>query len=85
MSALGTPSTPRLVAGVVIFLAAVGIALIGFNGLHAALNARGYGSTEVRHALIWLGAAGGALGTGVCLLIWELTIRLADRTETSHR
>lgn len=81
MSALGKPSTVRLFTGVITFIAAVVAALVGFSALNTALNGREYGSNEVRHALVWLGAAGGALGVGVSLLIWEFTIRISDKTE----
>jgi hypothetical protein len=74
-------STVRLVAGVAILLAAAVATWTGFSGLFAALDAHGYGSPEVRRALIWMGVAGGAIGAGVSLLVWELSIRLAQRTE----
>jgi hypothetical protein len=49
---------------------------IAFLRLHAALEGPGYGSPEVRTVLIVLGVTGAALGTGVCLLVWEGAARL---------
>jgi hypothetical protein len=74
----------RLIAGLVLFLAAIGTAVAGFSRLFAALDAHGHGSTAVRHALIWMGAAGGGLGAGISLLIWEFSVRLSEEREGSE-
>lgn len=71
-----TPSALRLLAGALIFLVAIITMMIGFVHLNGALEGSGYGSPEVRNALIVLGAAGAALGAGICLLIWEGAARL---------
>lgn len=76
MTAAPRPSGVRLALGALSFLAAVGTLPIAFVRLHTALEGPGYGSPEVRWALIVLGATGAALGTGVCLLVWEGAARL---------
>jgi hypothetical protein len=70
------PSTARLALGIVLFFAAIAVLPFGFAHLAAALEGPGYGSAEVRNALIVLGIAGAVLGAGVCLMIWEGAARL---------
>ncbi|MGE3277174.1 MAG: hypothetical protein AB7O67_18830 [Vicinamibacterales bacterium] len=64
-----------------IVLAGGGIigAALGLKDLMDSLNTAGYGSVEVRNALIFMGAAGAALGTGISLLIWDTANRLGAR------
>lgn len=76
MSGKPQPSSLRLLIGVLLFLAAVLTIILGFVHLMEALEGPGYGSPEVRNALIVLGAAGAALGTGTSLMIWEGAARL---------
>ncbi|MFN2446167.1 MAG: hypothetical protein ABR606_11390 [Vicinamibacterales bacterium] len=73
-------SSGRLLAGIVILLGAVVAAWTGFSTLFAALDTHGYGSPEVRRALVWMGLAGAGVGAGVCLLIWEISIRLSTKS-----
>lgn len=72
------PSLLRLLLGVVLLVGASVTAYQGISALHAALIAKGHGSTEARAALVWLGAAGGGLGAGVSLLIWEFSVRFGE-------
>lgn len=66
----------RLALGIVLTGGAVTASLLGFSDLTNALEATAYGSPAIRHALIVLGAAGAALGAGISLLIWEVSVRL---------
>lgn len=68
-----------LVIGVVLLLAGMAGAVVGLSGFIAALETAGYGSIEVRKALIFLGLSGGTLGTGISLTIWEVGYRLKSR------
>lgn len=70
------PSQVRLTVGVLCFLASLGVLPFAFTQLNDALEGPGYGSPEVRVALIVLGVGGAMLGTGVALLIWETAVRL---------
>ena len=47
----------------------------GFIQMVLALQRGGYGSGGTTYALLWLGAGGGFLGTGISLLIWEISVR----------
>lgn len=76
MTATPRPSTPRLVLGIVLFVAAVAAFPFGFAHLASALEGPGYGSSAVRNALIALGILGATLAAGVCLMIWEGAARL---------
>ncbi len=40
-----------------------------------ALEDGGYATGGVTFALWWLAAGGGLLGTGIALLIWEMSVR----------
>jgi hypothetical protein len=40
-----------------------------------ALERGGYGTTSNTIAFAWLGLGGGLLGSGIALLIWELSVR----------
>lgn len=73
------PSHVRLAIGILFFVAAVGALPFEFLNLARALEGPGYGSPEVRNALIAFGAGGAALGAGFCLLIWEFTVRMRHR------
>ena len=70
------PSSLRLTVAILLFLSAILTIGLGFVHLMASLEGPGYGSPEVRNALILLGAAGAALGAAVSLLIWEGAARL---------
>jgi hypothetical protein len=76
VTAAPRPSSTRLAIGALCFVAAIVMLPIAFLRLHAALEGPGYGSPEVRTVLIVLGVTGAALGTGVCLLVWEGAARL---------
>ncbi|MGE0043003.1 MAG: hypothetical protein AB7H88_01655 [Vicinamibacterales bacterium] len=56
----------------------VGSAL-GLKDLMDSLVTAGYGSVEVRNALVYMGLAGASLGTGISLLIWEIANRIGAR------
>lgn len=77
------PSLLRALLGVVLVAAAIATAFRGLSALNDALIASGHGSAEVRTALIWLGAAGGGLGAGVSLLIWEFAVRFGEGARRS--
>jgi uncharacterized membrane protein YuzA (DUF378 family) len=68
-------STLRLVAGLVFFIVALAVAVIGFSRLFNVLEAGGYGTPAMRTALVLLGIAGACLATGVATLIWEIAKR----------
>ena len=69
----GSPA--RYVAGMVCLLGAMVTIPAGFVQLIGALERGGYGTTSNSIAFAWLGLGGGLLGTGIALLIWELSVR----------
>ena len=74
------PRSVRLLAtGILLTMGGIGGAALGLTGLFAALESSGYGSVEIRNALIFVGLSGAALGTGVTLVIWEISQRLEHR------
>jgi hypothetical protein len=40
-----------------------------------ALESQGYGSPDMKSALVWLGTSGALLANGIALLIWEYSVR----------
>lgn len=76
MSAAPRRSSLRLSIGILTLVTAFVALPLGFVSLHSALNGPGYGSPEVRTALIVLSVAGALLSTGISLLIWEAAARL---------
>jgi hypothetical protein len=76
VKATPTPSSWRLALGAILTITAIMTIVLGFVFLIEALEGPGYGSPQVRNALILLGAAGAALGGGISLLIWEGAARL---------
>lgn len=69
----GSPA--RYVAGLVCLLGAMVTIPAGFVQMIGALERGGYGTTSNSIAFAWLGLGGGLLGTGIALLIWELSVR----------
>ena len=69
----GSPA--RYVAGMVCLLGAMVTLPAGFLQMIDALEGGGYGTTSNSIAFAWLGLGGGLLGTGIALLIWELSVR----------
>ena len=69
----GSPA--RYVAGMVCLLGAMVTLPAGFVQMIGALERGGYGTTSNSIAFAWLGLGGGLLGTGIALLIWELSVR----------
>jgi hypothetical protein len=70
------PSSVRLACGVVVVLAAVAAAVLGFLSLFAAFEASEREAPPMRNALMLLGTAGAGFGVGISLLIWEVTLRV---------
>lgn len=68
-------SFARVVFGIVFLMVSLIGMTIGFVRLLAGLQGPGYGSPEVQAALTWMAASGGLLAVGICLLIWEVSIR----------
>jgi hypothetical protein len=79
MTAPEQGSFSRAVFGAVFLVASLVGITIGFIRLVAGLRGAGYGSPEVQVALGWLGVSGGLLAIGICLLIWEVSIRYGIR------
>ncbi|MEW6322244.1 MAG: hypothetical protein AB1635_14290 [Acidobacteriota bacterium] len=73
------PSNARALAGALIFLVALTVVALGFQGLFRAIGAHGHGSPEVRLMLVQLGVGGALLATGISLLIWEASVRFERR------
>jgi hypothetical protein len=69
----GSPA--RYVTGMVCLLGAMVTLPAGFLQMIGALEGGGYGTTSNSIAFAWLGLGGGLLGTGIALLIWELSVR----------
>jgi hypothetical protein len=69
----GSPA--RYIAGMVCLLGAMVTIPAGFVQMILALERGGYGTTANTIALAWIALGGGLLGTGIALLIWELSIR----------
>lgn len=80
--AQGTPgegSAVRIVAGLVFTIVAIALAMIGFVRLFSVLEAGGYGSGQMRQALVILGVAGACLATGIATLIWDIAKRYENK------
>ena len=72
--------SPLLLAlAVVLTVGGLTASALGLQHLLDSLDVFGYGSMEVRYALGGMGLAGGALGMGISLLIWEMAARLGAR------
>ncbi len=72
-------SFARAVFGTVFMVASVVAIAMGFVQLTSGLQGAGYGSPEVRRALTWMSIGGAVLAIGMCLLIWEVSIRYGIR------
>lgn len=68
-------SFARAVFGIVFLVVSLIGMTIGFVELMAGLHGPGYGSPEVRMALYWMAGSGALLAIGICLVIWEVSIR----------
>jgi hypothetical protein len=68
-----------MATAIVLTVAGITGSALGLKDLMDSLNTAGYGSVEVRNSLIYMGAAGAALGTGISLLIWEVANRIGAR------
>jgi hypothetical protein len=72
---LQTGSTIRVIAGLVCLASSLVALPAGGIQMVQALEGGGYATGGVRFALWWLAAGGGLLGTGIALLIWEVSVR----------
>ena len=68
-------STIRTIAGGVSLASSLVVLPAGFIQMVQALERGGYATGGVTFALWWLAAGGGLLGTGIALLIWEISVR----------
>jgi hypothetical protein len=69
------PSLVRSIIGWVSLAASLIVLVVSAVLFIRALEFQGYGSPEVRVSLVWMGAAGALLATGIALLIWEYSVR----------
>jgi hypothetical protein len=69
------PSPIRYIAGMVCLLGALVTIPAGFVQMIGALESGGYGTSSVSYSFLWFAAGGGLLGTGIALMIWELSVR----------
>jgi hypothetical protein len=74
------PSPPggsflRLLAGSVLLLVAVTIAIVGFARLVNVLDSGGYGTSDMRFALAVLGFSGACFAVAIATLIWDVAKR----------
>ena len=69
----------RLLVGCVFVVVAISLALIGFVRLITTLENDGYGTPDMRNALIILGVSGACLATGVATVIWDISKRYENR------
>jgi hypothetical protein len=65
----------RLLAGAVLLIAALAIAVFGFATLVRVLDGGGYGTPAMRQALTILGVSGALLATAIATLIWDVAKR----------
>jgi hypothetical protein len=65
----------RLLTGSVLFISALAIAAYAFVSLVGVLEAGGYGTPQMRQALVMLGVAGACLAAGIATLIWDVAKR----------
>ena len=68
-------STIRTIAGGVCLASSLVVLPAGFIQMVQALEKGGYATGGATFALWWLAAGGGLLGTGIALLIWEMSVR----------
>ena len=71
----GRGSPLRVIAGAVLFVAALGAAVFGFLTLVRVLDGGGYGTRAMREALAILGVAGALFATAIATLIWDVAKR----------
>jgi len=71
----GGGSLFRILFGIVLFLAALVLAVFGFLRLIAVLDGGGYGTAPMITALAVLGAAGACLAVAIATLIWDVAKR----------
>lgn len=65
----------RLLAGTVLIIVALAMALIGFVRLIRVLEGGGYGTSAMRAAMTVLAAAGALLAAGIATVIWDIAKR----------
>jgi len=68
-------SALRLIGGAVMLIAAFAIAAFGFTRLVWVLEHGGYGTPDMRYALIILGASGALFAGGIATMIWDVAMR----------
>jgi len=68
-------STIRTITAGVCLVSSLVVLPAGFIQMVQALESGGYSTGGVTFALWWLAAGGGLLGTGIALLIWEVSVR----------
>ena len=68
-----------MIAGTVLVITGVALALVGFVYLVSVLDSGGYGTSSMRNALVVLGASGASLAAGVATLIWDVAKRYEKR------
>lgn len=69
----GSPT--RYVLALLCLLLALVVLPAGFVQMVRALDRGGYGTSSVNYSFYSLGVGGAFLGLGICLLIWELSVR----------
>lgn len=68
-------STIRTIAAAVCLASSLVVLPAGGIQMVQSLESGGYATGGVTFALWWLAAGGGLLGTGIALLIWEMSLR----------
>ena len=74
------PNAPRgsgasLLAGALLIIVALVVAVYGFVSLIRVLDGGGYGTPAMRWVLVMLGTAGALLAAGICTIIWDIAKR----------
>lgn len=72
-------STLRLLAGTVLIILGLVLAVTGFLRLTSVLESGGYGTSAMRMAFFILGGAGAAFSTGIATIIWDIAKRYEHR------
>ncbi|MGH9176756.1 MAG: hypothetical protein ACRD1H_20475 [Vicinamibacterales bacterium] len=71
----GRGSFLRVLAGGMLLIVAVAVAVIGFTTLVRVLDQGGYGTPAMRNALMVLGLSGACLAGAIATLIWDVSKR----------
>ena len=74
-SASPTGSGYRIAVGILLFVGSIVLAMLGFAELIHVLEGGGYGTPDMRNALLILGSAGAGLAGGIATLIWDVAKR----------